>query len=329
MAGGLQVASLLTTRIYRALVLLSLWLGPWCGPALAQQYSGSLYEGPAPGSEGWGQPFYVDRSDGGETRFNITSPRVQVYLPSPDESVGAAVVLLPGGGLRMLSIGQDTHDTILRLNSEGIAVALIEYRTLQLSREVIERIAAPRPAGAPPPVFPVFEIRHANANPSPHDAALNEVLRLAVLDGQAALRFLRSRASEWNIDPDRVGMFGTSAGGGVAFGTMLVSEEGATPDFIISNFGPALQDMVVPQDPPPLFLIAETWHGPVTDGLVALLEMWKGQEAPVELHVYDVPNFSMDVSLWGDRLIDWMRERKIIPDAELCDLNSAGEAETC
>jgi len=280
-------------------------------PALAQQYTGSLYEGPAPGSGHWTQPLVVHQENGGESRFNTTEPRVQVFLPEPDKANGAAVVMLPGGGLRVLDMGKDTRDTVDRFVAEGVAVVLLEYRTRQLSPEEIERATAPRPQNAPPMEFPKLEIRNANANPAPNDDALNEVLRLAVMDGQEALRLIRSRAAEWNIDPTRVGMFGTSAGGGVAFGAMLAGEEGATPDFIISHFGPALQDMHVPEDAPPLFLITEAGHGPVTDGLIALFEMWNEHQASAELHIYAVPNFTMTVGLWGDRLFDWMQEQNL------------------
>ncbi|MGB3794944.1 MAG: alpha/beta hydrolase fold domain-containing protein [Alteraurantiacibacter sp.] len=141
---------------------------------------------------------------------------------------------------------------------------------------------------------------------------MNDVLRLAVADKKAALRLIRSNAAQWQIDPDRIGMFGTSAGGGVAFGTMMPDEEGAAPDFIIPNFGPALQDIVVPQDAPPLFLITEAWHVPVTDGLVALFQMWIAQRENVELHVYDVASFTMTPDLWGKRLIAWMKERELL-----------------
>ena len=286
-----------------------------CGPAFAQQYTGSLYEGPAPGSSHWTQPLVVHQENGGESRFNTTEPRVQVFLPDPAQANGAAVVMLPGGGLRVLGMGKDMRDTIDRFVAEGVAVVLLEYRTRQLSPEEIERATAPRPQNAPPMEFPKLEIRNANANPAPNDEALNEVLRLAVMDGQEALRLTRSRADEWNIDPARVGMFGESAGGGVAFGAMLAGEEGATPDFIISHFGPALQDMHVPEDAPPLFLITEAGHGPVTDGLIALFEMWNDRKAPAELHVYAVPNFTMTVGLWGDRLFDWMQEQGLLTKA--------------
>lgn len=282
-------------------------------PGMAQDHVGRLYQGSPPGSADWTEPLVVHLSDDGEQRFNVSDPRIQVFLPPPEKANGAAVIMLPGGGLRVLGIDQDTRDTIRRFNAEGVAVALLEYRTLQLAPDEIERATAARPARERPTSFPKLEIRNANANPAPGNQALDEVLRLAVMDAQQALRFLRGQAGAWNIDPARVGLFGTSAGGGVAFGVMLAGEEGATPDFIVSNFGPALQDVTVPHDAPPLFLITEAAHGPVTDGLVALFEMWKDAGEHAELHVYDVPNFSMSVSLWGDRLFDWLRSRGIIP----------------
>ncbi len=284
---------------------------PSCA-ASAQQHTFNLYDGPAAGSQDWPEPLVVHSTDGGEDRYNTTEPRLQVFLPGPDKADGAAIVMLPGGGLRVLGMGGDMHDTIALLNGQGIAVIVLEYRTLQRTPEEIARATAPRPPASGPIEFPSMEISNANANPSPDDPALNEVLRLATMDGQAALRFVRNRAAEWGIDPDRVGMFGTSAGGGVAFGAMMAGEDGATPDFIISNFGPALQDIAVPEDAPPLFLITESWHGPVTDGLIALFQMWIAESEPAELHVYDVPNFTMTHDLWGGRLLDWMRERELL-----------------
>ena len=297
----------------------------WCGalaalamlassPGHCQEYVGSLYEGPAPGSEDWRQPPVTRQTEDGESRFNTRDPRVSVYLPQRDKATGAAVVILPGGGLRVLGMA-DTRDTIDRFLAEGVAVALLEYRTLQLTPEQIDRAVAPRPADAPPMTFPKLEIRNATANPAPGVGALDEVLRFAVADAQQTLRLVRARAAEWRIDPARVGMIGTSAGGGVAFGAMLAGQGGATPDFIVSIFGPSLQDVTVPEPAPPLFLVTESNHGPVTDGLVALFEMWKEYGKPAELHAYEVPNFSMRVSLWGDRLFDWMREQAILPAA--------------
>jgi acetyl esterase/lipase len=282
-------------------------------PAQAQHYAAPLYPGPAAGSEAWQYPVVDRPSEAGVQRYNTREPQVSVYLPEAAKATGAAVVMLPGGGLRVLSMGRDTQDTIARFNAEGVAVILLEYRTLQLPPAEIERASAPRPANAPPVQFPKLDIRNANANPAIGDKALDEVLRLATADGQAALRLARAHAADWHIDPQRVGMIGTSAGGGVAFGALMAGEPGATPDFIISIFGPSLQDVAAPANAPPLYMVTEANHGPVTDGLVALFEMWKAAGKPAELHVYEVPNFSMRVALWGSRLFDWMREQKLLP----------------
>ena len=283
------------------------------GGGQAQQHQQDLYEGRAPGSQNWVQPAVRIETGDSLRVYNTRDPRVEVYLPDPVKATGTALVMLPGGGLRVLSTSADTADTISRLNEEGVAVILLEYRTLQLTPAEIERAEAPRPVDAPPMRFPRFPISNANANPAPDNAALDEVLRLGVMDAQHTLRLVRRNAQEWGIDPDKVGMIGTSAGGGVAFGTMLAGEEGATPDFIVSIFGPALQDVTVPEDAPPLFLVTEADHGSVTNGLLALFQMWKERDQLAELHVYEVPNFSMRISLWGDRLIDWMRERQLLP----------------
>jgi dienelactone hydrolase len=160
-----------------------------------------------------------------------------------------------------------------------------------------------------------MQIVKGNANPAPGNAALAEVLRLATADAQAALALLHANAAEWNIDPDRIGVMGTSAGGGVAFGALLDRDApvAAQPDFLISIYGPALQEVATWEGAPPLFLAVEAEHGAVTDGLIEAFRIWNEAYQSAELHIYQVPNFTMTVDLWGPRLFDWMRDRAILP----------------
>jgi len=221
--------------------------------------------------------------------------------------------MLPGGGLRVLGLGDETEAEIAAFLDHGVTVLLLEYRTLQIDPQRLAQPAPPPPVGAAPVKFPKLEIRNGNANPSPDDPALSEVLRLATADGQAALQLADRKADEWHLDRSRIGMIGTSAGGGVAFGALMAEGAPETrPDFIVSIFGPALQDVAASESAPPLFLVTEADHGPVTDGLIALFSIWKAAGRKAELHVYEVPNFSMTVDLWGNRLFDWMEERGII-----------------
>lgn len=268
-----------------------------------------LYPGVAPGSEHWTRPEVAQATPTGETIYsNVRDPELIPYLPDHAKSNGAAVIILPGGGLRILSIGHEANDLIHLLNDRGVAVFVLKYRTLQAAPSPI------RTTVGQPIKFPKLVIRKANANPASNDEALGTVLRLAVSDTQTALRIVRDNAMKWHIDPARVGLIGSSAGGGVAIGTVLAQKPTAVPDFIISLYGPSLQDVEVPPSAPPLFIATETAHGPVTDGLLALFGLWKDAGKSAEIHVFDVPNFSMPVRLFSELMMAWMQRNKIIPE---------------
>jgi acetyl esterase/lipase len=302
---------------WRALVLATCALA-LAAPATAHPERLPLYDGPAPGSEHWDYPRTVIAQGERVSVYNTSQPVYELHLPRPERASGAAVVMLPGGGLRVLGTGADLYDEIDALVAQGVAVMLVEYRTQQFTPEQLARMTAPPPpraADAPPARFPRMTIVNGNANPSPNDAVLTEVLRLATDDAQAALRLLHANAAEWRIDPAKIGVMGTSAGGGVAFGALLDRAAGAEeqPDFLISIYGPSLQDVTTWEGAPPLFMAVEAEHGAVTDGLIEAFRIWNTAYQPAELHIYSVPNFSMTVDLWGPRLFDWMREQQILP----------------
>lgn len=275
--------------------------------------SGKLYPGPAPGSEGWTQPREAVACNGEISVYNTSEPRYDLFLPDARRSSGAAVLLLPGGGLRVLGVGAGSDSAIQTFLDRGIVVLRLEYRTLQVPAQSIQRACAPRPTNAPPIRFPRMDIRNGNANPAPGNADLQTVLKLAIADAQTGLELLHTMAPQWRIDPGKIGVIGESAGGGVAFGTVFAAAPAKRkPAFLISIFGPSLQDVVPLENAPPIFLATEADHGPVTDGLAAIFSIWKNAGLKAELHVYEVPNFSMTPALWGPRLFDWMIERGIL-----------------
>lgn len=288
------------------------------GGASAQVQSVPLYDGAAPGSpEAAPERVVVERGDNVRV-YNTSQPIYALHLPPPEQASGAAVVMLAGGALRFHGLGAGMQAEIDALVAHGVAVILVEYRTLPMTMEEIERSSAPPPPDAPPPTFPRMEIRNGNANPAPGDPAVAEVLRLATLDAQTALRMAHENAVAWNLDPDRIGIMGTSAGGGVGFAALMAdAPDQEKPDFLISIYGPSLVDIVPPAgEAPPLFMAVEADHGPVTDGLLAAFSIWKSAGQKAELHVYEVPNFTMTVDLWGPRLFAWMQERGILSPAE-------------
>jgi acetyl esterase/lipase len=277
-----------------------------------------LWPDGAPGSERWSIPESVARSPSGDRVItNVSDPTLTVFLPDSSVATGAAAVIAPGGALRVLGFDNEGVKVAEWLNERGIAGFVLKYRTLQQNPSGAR---GPVPGMPGPGAAPREElvIEKANANPAPDDAALAEVLELAVADAQAALRLVRARASEWRIDPMRVGIIGFSAGGGVAVGASLAARSDASPDFLVSVYGPSLQDVSVPAHAPPLFIAVGATHFNVTNGCLALFAAWKAAGKPAEIHVYDgiSAGFGMTkrghpVDGWTDRLHEWLVAREL------------------
>ncbi|HEY7672869.1 MAG TPA: alpha/beta hydrolase [Gammaproteobacteria bacterium] len=277
-----------------------------------------LWPDGAPGSENWFLAESVTSSPpGNRVITNVSDPSVTVFLPAPAIATGAAVVVVPGGALRALVFDNEGIKVAEWLNERGIAGFVLKYRTLQVDPTAPRR---PIPGMLEPGAGPREElvIVKANANPAPHDTALAEVLASAIADAQAALRLIRHNAADWNIDPARVGIMGFSAGGGVAVGTALAPESDASPDFLVSLYGPSLQDVNVPEHAPPLFIAVGSSHFNVTNGCLALFAAWKAAGKPAEIHVYDgvgagfgMSKRGLPVDGWTDRLYDWLIARKL------------------
>jgi acetyl esterase/lipase len=162
----------------------------------------------------------------------------------------------------------------------------------------------------------------------------------AVPDAQRAIRLVRSRAEEWNIDPDRVGVLGTSAGGNLAARMSLaggseyyspaspIDELRAKPDFAILMY-PAylahretgeLADWIeIPEDMPPTMIISardDKKHFPNSPAYEAAL---RKAGASVRSLYFDEGGhgFSLrtpsSVSIWPEEALEWLKETKVLP----------------
>ena len=121
--------------------------------------------------------------------------------------------------------------------------------------------------------------------PRPEPAEMAKAIAPQLTDAEAAFALIRSRADEWNIDPDRIGMVGFSAGAALTMATGIYGPN-ANPAFLGDIYGP-LTAMDVPADAPPLFvaLAADDPLFPETD--FGLIRNWRAAERPVEFHYYE------------------------------------------
>ena len=113
---------------------------------LSAQTEIRLWPDGAPGSESWSLPESVSTSASGDRVLaNVSDPTLSVFLPDPAIATGAAVVIAPGGALRVLAFDNEGVKAAKWLNEHGIAGFVLKYRTLQ------QDPAAPR---GPLPGFP-------------------------------------------------------------------------------------------------------------------------------------------------------------------------------
>jgi acetyl esterase/lipase len=278
-----------------------------CFPGYAQEEI-RLWEGKAPGSEKWTHQEVVTSSANGIAMIrDVVDPSMTAYLPDPPTSNGIAVVVCPGGSFRALAWESEGVAVARWLNKHGIAAFVLKYRLLKTDNQARMPFSK---AG-----FGLkLPIKNANANPDPNNEELNNVIKLAISDGQQAIRLARQDAKKWNIDPSKIGIMGFSAGGGVVVGTALLDDPAGYPDFLVSLYGPSQFDVHVPANAPPLFIAVAANHKPVSMGCVALYTVWNEALKPAELHVFSKGNgpFGMGgrglpSDSWPDLFLKWLK----------------------
>jgi acetyl esterase/lipase len=253
-----------------------------------------------------GAPGFEDRRNepervSGGSVSNIHNPSLTVFLPPKDKANGAAVLIFPGGGHRQLVFNAEGIEPARYWNDLGVAAFVLKYR---LARE---------------PNSPYSLKIHPRQ------------------DAQRAMRLIRSRAAEWNIDPNRLGVMGFSAGGEVA--SMLVysptaGEANASDpidrldafaDFQIVIYpGPlGIPDQIAADAPPAFFLIAndDTDH---MGAILSLIEKYHQAQRSMEVHIFarGGHGFNMggrsklaSIRGWPHLLTNWLHDNKILQPA--------------
>jgi acetyl esterase/lipase len=213
----------------------------------AQEKTISLYDGPAPGSENWDWREAENAKNGWNTRivYNVSRPTLTVFRPETGKSNGTSVVICPGGAFRALSIDSEGYDVARWLVGKGVTCFVLRYRLVRsMTDDPVKEMAADWGT-------PKFE------------AETRKVLPLCIADGRAAIRWVRSRADEYGLDPSRVGIMGFSAGGSVAASTAYGYGKEDRPDFIapVYPFFPAEMQGRMASDAPPAFIVAASDDG--------------------------------------------------------------------
>ena len=236
---------------------------------------------------------------------NVSKPTLIVSRPSPEKNTGVAVLVFPGGGYNNLAWEHEGTMVAEWLNSIGVTAAVLKYRV-------------PRRPDTPKGQPPVQ----------------------ALMDAQRAISLVRSHASEWGIDPKKVGVLGFSAGGHLAAWCSTNSDKRAyetidgaeqvscRPDFTVLIYpggitkrgGDGLADEIrVSKESQPTFLATATDDtGPAIGSATYYLALKKAG-IPAELHSYAAGGHGFGMrpgdrpaASWPKRCEEWMKDQGIL-----------------
>ncbi len=202
----------------------------------------------------------------------------------PSKPNGTAMVICPGGGYRNLMMSYEGVDIARYLNKIGVHAYVLKYR-----------------------------LTHQGDSTKQEG---QDVRQLAGEDGQQAIRLVRSGAINTGIKPDRIGMIGFSAGGGVTLSSVFGPADGR-PDFAVPVYtGGRLtgsSSIIVPDNAPPLCILTAAndqiipWQQSMD-----LFVAWKKAGYLAELHIFQMGRHGFVEKGGGadhfmDRLQEWMK----------------------
>lgn len=244
--------------------------------------------------------------------WDVTEPELLPYLPATRADKPAlAAIVLPGGGGRLLGLGQ-AEIAARALAAQGIPTFVLKHRTLrlgltpeQLKAQLQENPRSP-PAAPGQPRIGFDEIQREVSEPRPWR-------QLQVADTQQALRLLRADAARWGLDPRRLVLVGQSNGSVVtaeALEAIDASDPGAMPHAAAFLYGAPPRAVRVVKLP--IYAAVAADDALTVEGTLRLALDWRKAGQPAELHVYAagghgfrVPGSSAARS-WVQDLVNWM-----------------------
>jgi len=232
---------------------------------------------------------------------------MHVSLPPKDKANGGAVVIAPGGGFNILAWDLEGTEVAEWLNSIGYAAVVVKYRVPTSGQS--EKPDASHP--------------------------ISQRVIGPVMDAQRAVSLTRANASKWNIDPDRIGILGFSAGGHVAVVTATQGAERMYAPVDDADKAPCNVNFALPiypggltekdsgqlkpyikvtsQTPPMFFAVAQDDQG-CQASCIAMYTALTREKVPTEMHIfthgghgYGLRPTETPVTHWSRDAANWMK----------------------
>jgi acetyl esterase/lipase len=163
-----------------------------------------LYQGKIPNSKDASNEEESEQENGITIIRQISVPVITVFPAPPEIASGTAVIIFPGGGYWVNAHSHEGTDVARKFNEMGVTAFVVKYRI-------------------------------------PDDRTMENREIGPLQDAQQAMLMVRKKAMEWNINPQRIGVMGFSAGGhlastlGTHYKTSLIDNNSVSlrPDFML------------------------------------------------------------------------------------------------
>lgn len=273
----------------------------------APKFAGEIYLYGQPSKEDIEFEQWYEIPGRGQFVRNVKVPTLIPYLPSPENSNGAAIIIAPGGAFLHHTFGSGGYEAAEWFKSQGFATFILKYRVEITPREeseyqayVAKMMEGYRAGG-----------RSGNYAPATPDYAYEDI--------NAAVKLIRERANEFHIKPDKIGIVGFSAGALMAVYNAECAPSESKADFIASIYGQLVLREISGKLPPMFAAMSSDDELSGQSGF-EVIQAWQ-KRGIVELHLYGQGghNFGMGHKpftnyLWPEEFLAWLRMLKIISE---------------
>ena len=237
---------------------------------------------------------------------NVHNPSITAYLPEKGKANGVGVLIFPGGGHRLLVIDAEGTEAAEFFNKHGIAAFVLKYRLVPTGEDGVKEITD---EGA--------------SNPQKIVERVAPVLPLSIADGLTAIAHVRTNASQWDLDPQKIGFMGFSAGGAVTMGIVYNYTFSNRPNFIVPVYPwtTVMPIQKAPENAPPMLVICAS-DDPLglAAGSIELYASWLKAGKIAGLHMYSkgghgfgMKQQNLPSDTWIERFYDSVGQSRTTP----------------
>ncbi len=242
--------------------------------------------------------------------LNVSTPTMTVFPPK-GVNTGVAMVVFPGGGFRILAIDLEGTEICDWVTAKGMTCVLLKYRVPKGNHYWDEKCKC----------------------------HITPKIPFAFQDAQRTIRLVRAKAKELDLDPNKIGVIGFSAGGYLVAQTSNIFKStyrpvdaadklSSRPDYAIAlypghlcreggTFDPSIK---VTEQTPPTFLL-QAWDDPVDNICNSTMYARALDEAgvPTEVHLFAKGGHAFGlrsnkhpISSWPSLVENWLRDIEIL-----------------